>query len=388
MTWAAEDRVQPPAQDVSGQAAVPASAVTVSRPRVESLTGLRWWAAFFVFTHHMGYLAPLPIREFLKLGTSGVTFFFVLSGFVLTWSARPGSVVGSMAAGTFYRRRFARIVPAHVVALIPALFVFYRFDPPDNLFWIKPVSMTAIVLSLFLLNGWSNNPTILYGGNPASWTLSIEAFFYAFFPFLHRATAKLKLGGALVLAAAAVVIAGGYRLTQYNWVDLPTLPPPLLHAVAFVVGIAIAIVLRSGWIPPLPAWTGYLAIGIGLAVLTYTFRHPGKVPFGTEISLLQKEILTLLYGFLILVVAARDLRGGRSLLRSKPLVALGRWSFSFYLVHATVLYGIRELHGSSEPVSWLNLTWYAGVGAVSILASWLLYKFVEHPLELKLRGSR
>ncbi|MFI5732555.1 acyltransferase family protein [Kribbella sp. NPDC051587] len=376
---AAEDVVQPPAQEKSGPAAASPSAVR----RIESLTGLRWWAAFFVFTHHMGNLAPLPIREFLKLGTSGVTFFFVLSGFVLTWSTRPGT-----AAGTFYRRRFARIVPAHVVALIPAIFVFYRFDPPENMFWIKPVSITAIVLSLVLLNGWSNNPDILYGGNPASWTLSIEMFFYAFFPFLQRITARLKLAGALIVAAAAIVISGGYRLTQYHWADLPTLPPPLLHATAFVVGIAIAVALRSGWTTRLPAWLGYLAIGVGLVVLTYTFRHPGKVPFGTEISLLQKEILTLLYGFLILVVAARDLRGGRSLLRSKPLVALGQWSYSFYLVHATVLYAIRELHGHSEAVSWLNLTWYAGVGAVSILASWLLYKFVEHPLELKLRGSR
>ncbi|GAA0571652.1 acyltransferase [Kribbella sandramycini] len=378
---AAEDRVRP-VQETPEQAAS-ATAANVVSPRVESLTGLRWWAAFFVFTHHMGNLAPLPIREFLKLGTSGVTFFFVLSGFVLTWSARPGT-----SAGTFYRRRFARIVPAHVVALIPALFVFYRFDPPENLFWIKPVAMTAIVLSLFLLNGWSNDPDILYGGNPASWTLSIEAFFYAFFPFLYRVTARMKLIGALVLAAAALAIAAAYRLTQYHWAELPTLPPPLLHTVAFLVGVALAIALRSGWTTRLPAWLGYVAIGAGLLVLTYTFRHPGKVPFGTEISLLQKEILTLLYGFLILVVAARDLRGGRSLLRSKPLVALGQWSYSFYLVHATILYGIRELHGSAEAVSWANLTWYAGVGAVSILASWLLYRFVEHPLELKLRGSR
>ncbi len=56
-------------------------------------------------------------------------------------------------------------------------------------------------------------------------------------------------------------------------------------------------------------------------------------------------------------------------------------------MHATVLYAIRELHGAAGLLRWLNLTWYAGVCAVSILASWLLYKFVEHPLERKLRGS-
>jgi peptidoglycan/LPS O-acetylase OafA/YrhL len=40
------------------------------------------------------------------------------------------------------------------------------------------------------------------------------------------------------------------------------------------------------------------------------------------------------------------------------------------------------------PIGWSNLTWYAGVLVLSIIASWLLYKFVEHPLERKLRGPR
>src|SRR5262245_62142748 len=125
MTKAAEENPTPPTQEAPGSADVattppPGAPVSVfpgetgappvSRavrlPRVESLTGLRWWAAFFVFCHHMTNLAPLPIYDFLKYGTSGVTFFFVLSGFVLTWSARPGTKIR-----TFYRRRFARIFP-------------------------------------------------------------------------------------------------------------------------------------------------------------------------------------------------------------------------------------------------------------------------------------
>ena len=67
---------------------------------------------------------------------------------------------------------------------------------------------------------------------------------------------------------------------------------------------------------------------------------------------------------------------------------LGQWSYAFYLVHATILYAIKEYHGVAGPIGWANLTWYAGVCALSILASWLLYKFVEHPLERKLRGPR
>nr|WP_275402553.1 acyltransferase [Streptomyces sp. SID13031] len=389
VTKAAEEQSQPPAPGSPGLAASATTSTDTADshkrlPRVESLTGLRWWAAFFVFAHHMTNLAPLPIFDFLKYGTSGVTFFFVLSGFVLTWSAQPGTKIH-----TFYRRRFARIWPAHIVALIPAIFVFYRFDPPTNMWWIKPVSVTVLVLSVFLLHGWSNDSAILYGGNPASWTLSVEAFFYAYFPFVQRLTVRLKAVGGLVLCVSVLVIGGLYRLALFHFKDVvPILPQPILHSVAFLFGIGLAIMLRSGWKPRIPVWFAFLVTIGGLITLWYSGEHPANFPLAVTMSLTQKEILTFLYGFLVFAVASRDLRGGRSLLRSRPLVALGKWSYSFYLVHATILYAIREQHGMAGPVGWSNLTWYAGVCALSIFASWLLYKFVEHPMERRLRGPR
>ena len=402
MTKAAEENQTPPTQEAPGSADVgtPPPGAPVSAfpgesgappsnprgrlPRVESLTGLRWWAAFFVFCHHMTQLAPLPIFDFLKYGTSGVTFFFVLSGFVLTWSSRPGTKIS-----TFYRRRFARIFPLYFLTLVAAIFVFYRFEPPAGMSWIKPVSVTVLVLSGLLLQGWSNNPTILYGGNPAGWTLSVEAFFYAYFPFVWRATQKLKVAGGLILCVAVVVAGGAYRLALFHYkADVPVLPQPVLHSVAFLFGIGLAISLRSGWKPRIPVWFAFLVTGGGLYLLWYSAHHPTQIPGAVTMGLCQKEVLTLLYGFLILAVAARDMRGGRSVLRSKPLVKLGQWSYAFYLVHATILYAIKEYHGIAGPIGWSNLTWYAGVCALSIFASALLYEFVEHPLERKLRGPR
>lgn len=72
--------------------------------RLDSLTGLRWWAAFGLFAYHMTNVAPLPGQSLFYVGNYGVSFFFVLSGFVLTWSARPHITVRQ-----FYFRRFARI---------------------------------------------------------------------------------------------------------------------------------------------------------------------------------------------------------------------------------------------------------------------------------------
>lgn len=87
-------------------------AATSTVVRLDSLTGMRWWAAFFVFAYHMGNLAPFKGQSLMNFGYTGVSFFFVLSGFVLTWSARP-----RVGARQFWWRRVARIWPSHMVAL-------------------------------------------------------------------------------------------------------------------------------------------------------------------------------------------------------------------------------------------------------------------------------
>jgi peptidoglycan/LPS O-acetylase OafA/YrhL len=67
------------------------------------------------FLFHVGTHGWRPLRLF-DLGAVGVTFFFVLSGFVLAWSTSP-----DVGAGTIYRRRFARIYPSYLVMLLLAV---------------------------------------------------------------------------------------------------------------------------------------------------------------------------------------------------------------------------------------------------------------------------
>ena len=76
--------------------------------RLDSLTGLRWLAALLVFGNHALVVAEGTAldaaRPLMRAGVVGVSFFFVLSGFVLAWSNST-----AVPATTFYRRRFARI---------------------------------------------------------------------------------------------------------------------------------------------------------------------------------------------------------------------------------------------------------------------------------------
>jgi len=97
------------------------------RHRLPSLTALRFFAALCVFIYHassMLIFRSIAVRDdyafvVQNIGYLGVSFFFVLSGFILTWNARPGEPRRS-----FIRRRLARIYPSHLVMLLVALALF------------------------------------------------------------------------------------------------------------------------------------------------------------------------------------------------------------------------------------------------------------------------
>ncbi|MGH3417733.1 MAG: acyltransferase family protein, partial [Actinocrinis sp.] len=106
------------------------------RPRLDSLTGLRFLAAALVFFFHgsiefvfanqatqHGYLTGAATAGFV-----GVSFFFVLSGFVLTWSARPND-----RARAFWRRRFFKIAPNYVVTYVAALILLAVINTPSGI---------------------------------------------------------------------------------------------------------------------------------------------------------------------------------------------------------------------------------------------------------------
>ncbi len=360
----------------------PSGDAAARRPRLDSLTGLRWWAAFAVFLHHMSNLAPLPIEGVLRYGAYGVTFFFVLSGFVLTWSARPGT-----PASTFWWRRFARIYPSHIVALVLAIPVFYSFAPDPADWWVKPVDIGILLLSVVLLQGWFRDPVILFSGNPAAWTLTCEAFFYALHPALHRAFVSLRVRGALIATVSVFALALAYRIAVVlmpgTW--LAELPLPISRLSEFVIGIGIAQAMIAGWAARIPVALCYVSGGalILAIVLAPRIATPGSPAMWFLAT--SNEWIIALCAITIAAVAWRDVVGRFSLLRSRVLVRLGEWSYAFYLVHATVIYAVLSFIGP-VPMSWANLGWYALLLIGSLAAAAALHHLVEKPAERRLRA--
>ncbi|MCW2289863.1 peptidoglycan/LPS O-acetylase OafA/YrhL [Leucobacter luti] len=354
---------------------------TLAEPtaRLDSLTGLRWWAAFLVFLYHMRVFAPLPgpITKLFDEGYLGVTFFFVLSGFVLTWSMRPG-----VSTSTFYWRRFARIWPAHMVALLFAIPVFYTFAAIPEGSFLKPFDLGVLLLSVVVLQGWWANPAILFSGNPAAWTLTVEALFYALHPWISRLLTPLAKRGALLLALAAIAWAFAFRLGVVLWPEswLALVPMPITRVPEFLLGMALAWAMRSGWRPTLHPLLGISALGVVVIGIVLAPLSPTLMRF----AVFGNEFFTVAVGLAIVALAAHALRGRASLFEAKWQVKLGEWSFAFYLIHATVIYLALRIIGYQE-ASWRNLAWFAVVLAIDIVLAWALHSWVERPVERRMR---
>ncbi|GLZ40808.1 acyltransferase [Actinokineospora sp. NBRC 105648] len=347
--------------------------------RLPTLTGARFLAAFAVFFSHAvvtGYLGPEAVADLLPFafsaGWAGVEFFFILSGFVLTWSARAEDT-----KARFVRRRLAKVFPLHVVTWAAAA---------GLALWAgQALTAKQLVPSLFLVHTWQPDLETIRAVNVPSWSLGVELLFYLAFPWIKplvdRIPARRLWAVATGLAAVTVAlpaialglvpgepkIPGLEMSLAQNWF-LVSLPP--VRLLDFVLGIVLARIVLSGrWIRlgVLPI-LGLVAAGFAAEVLLFPTVWGLTAPLVVPLALL------------IAASAAADVRGAASPLRTRPLVWLGDISFALYLVHYPILEfsrGVLFPEGNNTTVA--AVVTLGGLLAVSIGVAWLLHVAVEKP---------
>lgn len=343
--------------------------------RLPSLTGLRFVAAFLVFCFHIsvsGLLAPSSTQHaFARLagaGAVGVSFFFVLSGFVLAWSARRGDT-----ARAFWRRRAAKIYPNYVVAFVISVIGLYATG--------HAVGFLVGAANLGLVQAWWPDPGVYFGANSVSWSLACEAFFYALFPALLPVLRRIRperLWASAAVCAAAVfavpVVAALLPAERHYWFVYIFPPVRLLE---FVLGILMALVVQSGRWPRIPVWSVGVLLVVAYAVTPY-------FPPDAETS----AVTLIPFALLIPAVAVADVEGKRSVWRSRSAVWLGEISFAFYLVHQSVIVDLmRGLDAQgSAPAKASALA--VGALVLSLALAGLMHRFVEVPAMRRLGHRR
>ena len=146
------------------------------KPPLPALTGIRTLLAIgiilFHFTPpHLSLLYPIIDNSFIFVG-----FFFLLSGFILTYNYSDRAM--TLSKREFWLARFSRLYPIYMLVLLISTRMLQDewASRSHTDFW------QGIVLTPLLLQGWS--PTLATFGNTVAWTLSSEVMFYFAFPFL------------------------------------------------------------------------------------------------------------------------------------------------------------------------------------------------------------
>jgi peptidoglycan/LPS O-acetylase OafA/YrhL len=360
--------------------------------RLPSLTGMRFAAALLVFGVHayslipVGGLAERVGHVLFDPGDLGVSFFFVLSGFVLTWAlpAEAGPASGNGLA-RFLTGRVLRIYPAYAVALVLAVagkWLADLADPAGNR--MNQVNGHSLATALTLTQAWHRDDVSYLGINPVAWSLSCELAFYAAFPLLYALLRRLRGAGALYVAGAALV---GAALLMPVAADL--LAPnhrrwfgyvfPVARAVEFALGVVLALLVRRG------GWRGPgLPVATALFVANYLAVDllPGRI----------RDTAAVLASTALLIPAAAlaDLGGARSPWRHPAVVALGDASYAFFLVHLPVLStGMAILGRDRDYPAWTAVGLALGFLLLSYAVAVPLHRHVEVPaMRLMNRRSR
>jgi peptidoglycan/LPS O-acetylase OafA/YrhL len=296
--------------------------------------------------------------QMLHIGSSGVAFFFVLSGFVLTWGYQPGRT-----ARQFYLRRFARIYPLHLLVWIIMVSIPWLAVHPKST-WIDNI------VNLFLFQAWTLDAQHQLTVALVTWSLSCEAFFYLLFPWIIRPLGRLTLRnlwlivGSIFIVAETLIVA--FTFFPLKWVRDTLYANPLARLPEFLVGIAIALTIKAGvrirW------YWGVGPLVIAVAGMALVAINPAMNAWGA-----------FAFAVIIAAFAQWDIAGKSKITTNKAFVYAGKVSFAFYLVHLVSL--TRVNHSMvGLPIPHLHIVAQVVAFVVAAVVAILMHHLVEQPV--------
>ena len=337
--------------------------------KLKSLQAGRAVACLLVLFYHLGgiikddYGAPLYYRAVI-FGHLGVTYFFVLSGFII-FHAHVQDIGLPSRAIAYLKKRFVRIYPVYwaVIAVILAK----SFTPHSSV--MRPDSIYSWVASLLLLPQHKDGD--LTGGvhsllNPVAWTLQYEIIFYVYFLILilnKRFGVILGLGALLVYLIAP---------TEFHFPLYFMLKQPFLLVFGF--GVFAAWFSRIPGISSLKCTVGIIGLLIVIAYSAFQIAE-----FRRDYSDLGQLAAGL--GFSLIIISLVSLeKNGIVLGRGGFFQLLGAASYSIYLIHNPLMaWANKILHRHHLFSSVLPLVCLV-LGLLAVVVGVFFHKGVELPL--------
>lgn len=352
---------------------------------LKALTGLRCFAAVNIVLFHFsnpdwfGFMAPVVNSGFIS-----VSYFILLSGFVLGYNYNERARNGELDRVRFWKARFTRIYPIYLLSIVLSINQLPKEwgSHTHAMYW------TGLVLTPLLLQGWI--PAIATFMNTPAWTMSAEAFYYFIFPWLARMkkptrirpylwkmTAVWGLGvlpGALYMFFNPDGIAHPDRFSYGIWLWALKYTP-YAHVASFLFGVMLANL--NAMIDRTAHFRLWLGVG-GFAGIYGLLWLGGVVPY----ALIHDGLLMPLFGCIVLGLAGENALAHA--LGVRPLVFVGEASYCLYLLHFNMWNMIHGSHvldhlGLARFDPWISYVLLVGMALLAL-------HYIEKPAQRWLRG--
>lgn len=356
---------------------------------IKPLTGIRAIAAFMVFMMHYNPFAKASLLySFFDQFYTGVSVFFVLSGFLITYRYYERFRMEKSWFYRYIRNRVARIYPVYFLLTTVTAVYFLAGNlgkpGPYNTRQILENNAWVYFTNITFLRGYFHD--LVFSLIPQGWSLSVEEFFYFTAPItwlLMKRRFNLVFQALALLSMGWLLIKAGTHVHFYGFFDSPVFMLRFTYfgkAIQFFAGVALALwMLKKG--VPARAATGNLSTYGGLALMFLCIVSLA-IAWRYELAFVEILIDNVLLSFAIALFF-------RGLITEKSVVAtflsnpimdlLGKSSYAFYLIHVGIC---QQLLG--KYVSTNLLVQFILLNLISII----VYKWIEHPLMILIKGKQ
>lgn len=349
---------------------------------IKPLTSLRFLFAFMVFASHLQLFDAATYPWYTKWyelvigeGFVGVSFFFMLSGFILSLNYDARLLSRQVSFREFWVARIARVYPLHFVTMLLALlFMLYSAEPYGGPFENLATGLHVLFANATLTHAFIPDGAYYFSYNSLSWSISDEMFFYFTFPFVVFLLVRNKLllhwGWLLFLAVPLLMqVAQEFEFHKLFYIN------PFFRLVDFLIGIALHQVYKQGFVGQ--AYRSRLGATVleVLALASFvTVFH-----FHRDFTIVYRYSCYYWLPIAFVIISFGYQRGYIStLLSGRTMVLLGEISFSFYLIHQLV---IRWMKYENDKILLFDNMYVmsAVIFVLSLLLSYLLHRYVEKP---------
>jgi peptidoglycan/LPS O-acetylase OafA/YrhL len=354
------------------------AATAPRKSQLPALTGIRCFAALnLVFFHFADPHSFGPLSPVVNGGYISVSFFLLLSGFILTYNYADRAQTGALTARSFWSARFSRLYPVYAFSLLLSVGMLTLEVQAHTRFDFG----LGLILTPLLLQGW--HPLLTNFWNTPAWTMSTEAFFYLLFPWLITRR-RPRQGRTILFILCAVWLSslvlpalymhfnpdGDAHPDRYStgvWMRALKFMP-LQHLPSFLFGMALGFLNEK----IRPESRKRLAAGlIAFASLYLVLCVGDRLPY----VMMHDGLLMPLFAGVILCLAGRNrIAWFFGLL---PFIAIGEASYCLYLLHFNLWTLLHDSHFLEKSGLIVFDPWISYL--LLIVAALLTKRFIERP---------